>query len=78
MSSGDSKAQLSREDLKLIVALAHHAAMALANTQLQNDLRQKNELLERMLTNFSPRVRSALLDKASRAAHCDLAEINPR
>jgi adenylate cyclase len=68
VSSGDSKAELNREDLKLIVALAHHAAMALANARLQNDLRQKNELLERMLTNFSPRVRGALLDKASRGA----------
>jgi len=68
VSSGDSKAELNREDLKLIVALAHHAAMALANARLQNDLRRKNELLERMLTNFSPRVRGALLDKASRGA----------
>jgi len=66
VSSKDSEAELNREDLKLIVALAHHAAMALASIRLQNDLRRKSELLERMLTNFSPRVRSALMDKASR------------
>jgi adenylate cyclase len=68
VSSADSRAELTREDLKLIVALAHHAAMAVASTRLQNDLRRKSELLERMLTNFSPRVRNALVEKASRGA----------
>ncbi len=66
VSSKDSETELTREDLKLIVALAHHAAMALASARLQNDLRRKSELLERMLTNFSPRIRSALLERASR------------
>ena len=68
LNSQDPKAVLCPEDLRLIVALAHHAAMALAGVQLQNDLRRKSELLERMLTNFSPRIRSALLDRASRGA----------
>jgi adenylate cyclase len=68
LSSQDPKAVLSPDDLRLIVALAHHAAMALAGAQLQNDLRRKSELLERMLTNFSPRIRSALLEKASRGS----------
>lgn len=66
LSSEDPDAVLCPDDLRLIVALAHHAAMALAGAQLQNDLRHKSELLERLLTNFSPRVRNALVEKASR------------
>lgn len=68
LSSQDPNAIFCPDDLRLIVALAHHAAMALAGAQLQNDLRRKSELLERMLTNFSPRIRNALLDRASRGS----------
>jgi adenylate cyclase len=55
----------SEDDLRLLVAIAHHAAMAVANHQLQEDLRQRSTLLERMLTNFSPRIRQKLLEKAT-------------
>jgi len=53
------------DDLRLLVAIAHHAAMAIANHQLQEDLRRRSILLERMLTNFSPRIRQKLLEKAT-------------
>jgi adenylate cyclase len=53
------------EDLRLLVAVAHHAAMAIASQQLQDDLRQKSTLMERLLTNFSPRIRERLLEKAA-------------
>jgi adenylate cyclase len=66
VSTQDSDTEFGREDLKLIVALTHHAAMALASANLQSDLRLKSEVLERMLTNFSPRIRSALVNRASR------------
>jgi adenylate cyclase len=66
VSTGNAGRALNREDLRLIVALAHHAAMALANTRFQADLQKKSELLERLLTNFSPRIRNALLAKAGR------------
>ena len=68
ISSQDARNALSADDLRLVVALAHHAAMALANARLQNDLRRKSDVLERMLTNFSPRLRGALLEKASRGS----------
>jgi adenylate cyclase len=61
---GDSDS-FSEDDLRLFVAVAHHAAMAIANHQLQEDLRKRSILLERMLTNFSPRIRQKLLDKAT-------------
>jgi adenylate cyclase len=57
--------QFTPEDLRLAVAVAHQAAMAVANRQLTDDLRRKNDLLERLMTSFSPKVRSLLLEKAS-------------
>jgi adenylate cyclase len=52
------------DDLRLLLAVGHHAAMAIANHQLQEDLRERSIVLERMLTNFSPRIRQKLLEKA--------------
>jgi adenylate cyclase len=61
---GDSDS-FSEDDLRLFIAVAHHAAMAIASHQLQEELRHRSTLLERMLTNFSPRIRQKLLDKAA-------------
>ncbi len=66
VSNRERGSEPGNDDLRLIVALAHHAAMALANSRFQNDLKRKGELLERLLTNFSPRIRNALLAKAER------------
>src|SRR5437879_3619957 len=52
------------DDLRLLLAVANYAAMAVATQQLQEDLRRNAALLERLLTNFSPRIRKKLLDKA--------------
>ena len=54
------------DDLHLMLAVAHYAAMSAMQTQLQNDLRRNAALLGRLLTNFSPNIRDRLL---SRAAH---------
>ena len=54
------------DDLRLMLAVTHYAAMAAMQTQLQNDLRRNAALLGRLLTNFSPSIRDKLL---SRAAH---------
>lgn len=56
----------STDDLRLLVAIAHHAAMAVANQRLQEGLQRKSTLLERLLTNFSPRIREKLQDKAAK------------
>jgi adenylate cyclase len=56
----------TEDDLRLMLAVAHYAAMAAMQTQLQNDLRRNAALLGRLLTNFSPSIRDKLL---SRAAH---------
>src|SRR5262249_62299289 len=53
-------------DSRLMRAVAHYAAMAAMQNQLQSELRRNAALLSRLLTNFSPKIRDTLL---SRAAH---------
>jgi adenylate cyclase len=47
-----------------VTSLAHQLALAIANQQLQLTLKQNTEVLERLLTNFSPKVRTRLLQRA--------------
>jgi class 3 adenylate cyclase len=51
-------------DLKLVVSVAHQVALLVANDELTSKLRRNATLLERLLTNFSPKTRSLLLTKA--------------
>ena len=63
----DSKSRnnaFTADDLRFLLSVAHYGASALANQRLQNDLQQNNTVLQRLLTNFSPQLRSKLLDKA--------------
>ncbi|HSH95967.1 MAG TPA: adenylate/guanylate cyclase domain-containing protein [Roseimicrobium sp.] len=57
-------ATFTEQDLRLLMAVAHYAAAALANHRLQEELRMKSVVLERLLTNFSPKLRGKLLEKA--------------
>lgn len=57
-------AAFTDDDLRLMQAVAHYAAIAVAHYQLQEELRGKSKLLERLLTNFSPKIRDKLLKKA--------------
>jgi adenylate cyclase len=52
------------EDLRLMVAVAHHVAMMIGQQQLLRDLEVNTSTLERMLTNFSPEVRQTIMAKA--------------
>ena len=52
------------DDLQLLATVAYWAAMAIANHQLQEDSRQQAKVLDRLLTNFSPKVRGKLLERA--------------
>jgi adenylate cyclase len=54
----------SNDDLELLVAAAQHTALALANHELHDNLRRNAELVERLLTNFSPAIRRRLMDRA--------------
>ena len=65
VDNSDDGTMFTAEDLRLMLAVAHYAAMAAMQTQLQNDLRRNAALLGRLLTNFSPSIRDRLLARAS-------------
>jgi class 3 adenylate cyclase len=52
------------DDLELVTCFAHQLALAIANRELQSSLKQNSDILERLLTNFSPKVRTRLLQRA--------------
>jgi adenylate cyclase len=60
----DSVEPFNEDDLRLLIAVARYAALAVANVNLQQQLRQNATLLVRLLTNFSPKLRESLLAKA--------------
>jgi len=51
-------------DLEFLIAIGQYAAMTLADQQMRVELRQSNKLVERLLANFSPKVRALLLAQA--------------
>jgi adenylate cyclase len=52
------------DDLRYLMAVAHYAAAAVSNNLLKADLRQQNEIQERLLANFSKSLRKTLISKA--------------
>jgi adenylate cyclase len=66
VDNSEGGALFTTEDLRLMLAVAHYAAMASMQTLLQNDLRRNAALLGRLLANFSPRIRDRLLSRAAR------------
>ena len=64
VDNADTRSAFEVDDLKLLLAVAHYAAMAVAQQQLHQDLRQNSAILARLLTNFSPKIRESLLEKA--------------
>ena len=52
------------EELLLVTALAHQLALAIAHRELKVRLKQNATVLERLLANFSPKVRTRLLQRA--------------
>jgi adenylate cyclase len=66
VDNSDGGTIFTTDDLRLMLAVAHYAAMAAMQNQLQAELRRNAALLGRLLTNFSPKIRDILL---SRAAH---------
>ncbi|MGA9721912.1 MAG: adenylate/guanylate cyclase domain-containing protein [Candidatus Binatus sp.] len=55
---------LDADDLQLMVTIAHYAATAAVQQRLQDDVRQNASLLTRLMTNFSPKIRTQLLARA--------------
>jgi class 3 adenylate cyclase len=55
---------LGCEELELVTCFAHQVALAIANYELRTSLKQNADVMERLLTNFSPKVRTRLLQRA--------------
>jgi len=66
VDNSDGGTIFTADDLRLMLAVAHYAAMAAMQNQLQSELRRNAALLARLLTNFSPKIRDALLSRAAR------------
>lgn len=54
------------DDLRLFIAIAHHVALAIFVARQTRELQAQNQLLQRLLTHFSPKVRQRLLERAGR------------
>jgi adenylate cyclase len=65
VDNSDGGTIFTADDLRLMLAVAHYAAMAAMQSQLQTELRRNAALLSRLLTNFSPKIRDALLSRAT-------------
>jgi len=54
----------SDDDLRLLVAVAQQAAMAVVQRSVEDELRVSANLMARLLVNFSPKVRDRLMHQA--------------
>ncbi len=54
----------TEEDLQFLIFVAHYAAAAVSNQLLQLTVTENNRTMEHLLANFSPKLRSTLLQKA--------------
>ena len=60
----ESRDAFGADDLRLMLALAQYAAMAVVQRVMEEELRSNANLMTRLLTNFSPKVRERLLASA--------------
>jgi adenylate cyclase len=65
VDNSDGGSVFTADDLRLMLAVAHYAAMAAMQNQMQAELRRNAALLSRLLTNFSPKLRDTLLSRAA-------------
>ena len=63
-SNYESPTAFGADDLRLLLALAQHAAVIVVQHAMQDELRANANLMTRLMTNFSPKVRDRLLMSA--------------
>jgi class 3 adenylate cyclase len=56
--------RFSEDDLQFLVAIGRYAGMALAEQQLHASLRRSDKLIDRLLANFSPKLRALMVEHA--------------
>jgi len=71
----DGSQQFSNNDLRLLMAFADHAAVALENTRLYDSI--ENELEERKRAEAEVRISKQALEEAERLVHLGHYEIDP-
>jgi adenylate cyclase len=71
----DSGGAFSGDDLRLLQAVAHHAAMAVANLELHEDRRQQMEVLNNMLKLVSPQIGERLKQRGQIRLGGDFREV---
>jgi adenylate cyclase len=64
VDNSDQGTTFAAEDLRIMLAAAHHASLAVTQARLQQELTRNSVLLSRLLTNFSPAIRDRLLIRA--------------
>ncbi len=64
VDSPDMTNNFAEADLQFLIAIGQYAGMALAEQGLRADLQQNSKLTDRLLTNFSPKIRALLMDQA--------------
>lgn len=68
-------AGFSTDDLRIVLTVAHHMALALANRQLSDDLRRETALTANLLRQFSPQVAQHLLSTGSLQVSGERSEV---
>ncbi|HZM02749.1 MAG TPA: adenylate/guanylate cyclase domain-containing protein [Candidatus Saccharimonadales bacterium] len=56
--------RFSEDDLQFLIAIGRYAGMALAEQQLHASLRRSDKLIDRLLANFSPKLRAGMVERA--------------
>ena len=52
------------EDLQFLISIGRYAGMALAEQQLHDALRLRDKMIDRLLANFSPKLREGMVEQA--------------
>ena len=56
--------RFSEDDLQFLIAIGRYAGMALAEQQLHAALRRSDTVIDRLLANFSPKLRAGMVEQA--------------
>jgi adenylate cyclase len=64
VDSPSAEDQFSEEDLQFLVSIGRYAGMALAEQNLHASLRRSDKLIDRLLANFSPKLRAVMVEQA--------------
>jgi adenylate cyclase len=56
--------RFSEDDLQFLIAIGRYAGMALAEQQLHASLRRSDKMIDRLLANFSPKLRAVMVEHA--------------